>query len=109
MYGSRAMTDIDRVLKQIAEEPAKADLTTVEAEVWARIEKERSYAETGLTGFAGPVRILTSPAAAILSALLIGAMIGATSLQSAGPASPMSAFSASTPYAPSTLLGGAPR
>ena len=38
-----------------------------------------------------------------------GAMIGATSLQGAGPASPMSAFSASTPYAPSTLLGGAPR
>lgn len=108
MHGSRAMTDIDRVLKQIAEEPVKADLTTVEAAVWARIEKERSYAETGLTGIAGPVRILTSPAAAILSALLIGAMIGATSLQGAGPASPMSAFSASTPYAPSTLFGGAP-
>ena len=40
MHGSRAMTDIDRVLKQIAEEPVKADLTTVEAAVWARIEKE---------------------------------------------------------------------
>ena len=109
MHGSRAMTDIDRVLKQIAEEPVKADLTTVEAEVWARIEKKRPCAEIGLTGFSGQVRILTSPAAAILSALLIGAMIGATSLQGAGPASPMSAFSASTPYAPSTLLGGAPR
>lgn len=103
------MTDIDRVLKQIAEEPAEADLTTVEAEVWARIDKERSYAKTGLTGPAGPVRILTSPAAAILSALLIGAAIGATSLQGAGPVGPMSAFSASAPNAPSTLLGGAPR
>ncbi|XBQ17382.1 MAG: hypothetical protein ABL308_05750 [Oceanicaulis sp.] len=103
------MPDIDRVLKQIAEEPAEADLTTVEAEVWARIDKARSSAETGLTGLAGPVRIVTSPAAAILSALLIGAAIGATSLQGAGPAGPMSAFSASAPYAPSTLLGGAPR
>ncbi|WP_273148026.1 hypothetical protein [Oceanicaulis alexandrii] len=103
------MTDIDCVLKKIAEEPVEADLITMEAEVWERIEKERFYAETGLTGFSGPVRILTSPAAAILSALLIGAMIGATSLQGAGPTSPMSAFSASTPYAPSTLLGGAPR
>ena len=109
MHGSRAMTDIDHVLKQIAEEPVKADLPTVEAEVWARIEKERSYTETGLTGIAGPVRILTSPAAAILSALLIGAVIGATSLQGAGQAGPMSAFSASAPYAPSTLLGGTPR
>lgn len=103
------MMDIDRVLKKIAEEPTEADLTTMEAKVWAHIDKDRRHGEAGLTGLGGPVQVLTSPAAAVLSALLIGAVIGATTLQSAGPADPMSAFSASAPYAPSTLLGGAPR
>ncbi len=103
------MTDIDRVLKKIGEEPATADLTAMEAEVWARIDEQRPDTQTGQWTFGGPVQILTSPAAAILIALLIGAVIGATSLQSSGAAGPMSAFSASAPYAPSTLLGGSPQ
>lgn len=108
-HGSIAMADIGRALKTIAEEPAHSDLTTMEAEVWARIDRERARTEAALTGLQGPVQVLMSPATAIISALLIGAVIGATSLQGAGQAGPMSAFSTSAPYAPSTLLGGAPR
>ncbi len=101
------MADLDKLLDQLSKEAAGKDLTPLEAEVWARIDAEGSQ-NNDLSGFgAGPVQLLRSPALAIISALLIGALIGATSLQGAQSAGPMGAFSASAPYAPSTLLGGA--
>jgi len=103
------MTDIDRVLKKIAEEPTDTDLITIEAEVWARVDQQRPPAETRLSGLARPAQILANPATAIVSALLIGVLIGASSLHTQSQLGPMSTFSASAPYAPSTLLGAAPR
>lgn len=103
------MTELDSVLKQIADEPAKADLTRLEAEVWARIDQDRNEPVMRSAGFDGPVAALRSPVSAIFFALLIGAVIGGTSLQSHSSIGPMSAFSSSVPYAPSTLLGGAVR
>lgn len=103
------MTDLDRLLKQIADEPAPADLTTVEAEVWARIDQDPARPVWARTGAGGSAAVLRLPALAVLSALLIGAAVGAATLQGRSPDGPMSAFSVAAPYAPSTLLGGASR
>lgn len=101
------MADLDKILDQLSKEPAGKDLTPLEAEVWAQIDADRTQNENLLGFGAGPVQLLRSPMLAIISALLIGAVIGATSLQGAQSAGPMGAFSTSAPYAPSTLLGGA--
>lgn len=101
------MADLDRLLDQLSKEPAQRDLTPLEAEVWSQIDAERTQNEDLLGLGGGPVQLLRSPALAVVSALLIGAAIGATSLQGTQSVGPMGAFSASAPYAPSTLLGGA--
>ncbi len=99
------MPDIDRVLEQIAAEPPVADLTTIEAEVWAKINHESAAPLSSPIGI-GQVQALRSTGAAVLGALAVGVAIGVASLHGPVAAGPMSAFSASTPYAPSTILGG---
>lgn len=101
------MADLDRLLDALSEAPAAKALTPLEAEVWSKIDAEREQKDH-LFGFgSGPVQLLRTSALAVLSALLLGAVIGATSLHGAQSVGPMGAFSASAPYAPSTLLGGA--
>jgi len=99
------MTDIDRALDALAEEEIDADLTMVEAEVWAQIDANRAGILVQADGSVGLVQALRPNALAIAGALLIGAMIGAASLQPEQARGPLAAFSSTSPLAPSTLLG----
>lgn len=99
------MTDIDRTLDALAEEEIDADLTTVEAEVWARIDADRAEVALQADGTIGLLQALRPSTLAVIGALLIGGLIGAADLQSEPAGGPLSAFSATTPLAPSTLLG----
>jgi hypothetical protein len=99
------MTDIDRTLDALAHQQVDADLTLVEAEVWAQIDADRAGALVLADGTAGWVQALRPHALAIAGALLIGAMIGAASLPPEQTRGPLAAFSSTSPLAPSTLLG----
>ncbi len=99
------MTDIDRTLDALADEEVETDLTIVEVEVWAQIEADRVGTVVNADGTVGLMQVLRPPSLAIIGALLIGAVIGAASLQPEQASGPFAAFSSSTPLAPSTLLG----
>ena len=102
------MTDIDRTLDALSEEEVDADLTLVEAEVWAQIDADRAGEMVQADGSIGLIEVLRPSTLAIIGALLVGAVIGAASLQPEPAQGPFAAFSSNSPLAPSTLLGRDP-
>lgn len=90
------MTELDRILTQLAAAPAERDLSQLEAEVWSRIDTEDENSNFRW--------LRTLPLTATAFALVMGFATAYVSTPPQQEFHDMEVFSAHTPLAPSTLL-----
>ena len=92
--------DLDDLLPRLRAEPADRDLSSLEPQVWARIDGRRQ-------GRLAPAMFAHVRAGAVIAALGIGMVAGGASAVERQQDKPeVGAFSVASGLAPSTLLGG---
>lgn len=89
------MFDLDNLLRAWSERPVRADLTGVEAQVWAGVTAPDRTSTAGMLGFR---------AALIASMMAMGVIAGGVASATAEPE--LSPFALHSAYTPSTLLEG---
>ena len=107
---SAVKKNIDALINDLKSEPLNRDLSSLEAEVWERIDARNS---TGFVGTPAAVttngRFFATPAvsrtAAVALAIAIGLVVGLFGAPAPSSSGDLSVFSVDAPYAPSGILG----
>ena len=107
---SAVKKNIDALINDLKSEPLNRDLSSLEAEVWERIDARKP---TGFQSAPATIttdgRLFATPAvsrtAAVALAVAIGLIVGLFSAPTPAASGDLSVFSVDAPYAPSGILG----